>query len=63
MQKIVMQEIIMQKIIELNTEEAKAVAGGALRRDGQGDFSGARFGEGLNSEFNRGGRRAIEQKR
>jgi hypothetical protein len=51
----VMQKIVMQ-IIELNTEEAKAVAGG-LRKSGHGDFGGGGFGAGFN------GRQPIEKRR
>jgi hypothetical protein len=58
-----MQKIVMQKIIELNTEEAKAVAGGALRRGGHGDSGGSGFGEALYGRSNRDGRQLIAKKR
>jgi hypothetical protein len=58
-----MQKIVMQKIIELNTEEAKAVAGGLARKGGHGDFGSGGFGGGFYGGFNRGGRQPIEQKR
>jgi hypothetical protein len=55
MRKIVMQKIDMQKIVELNIEEAEAVAGGGLARRSYGDLGGgARYGGQFNGGFNRG---------
>ena len=53
----------MQKIVELNIEEAKAVAGG-LKIGGHGDFGGdSGFGAGAPGGYNHGGPLPIEKRR
>jgi hypothetical protein len=54
---------VMQKIVELNIEEAKAVAGG-LKIGGHGDSGGdSGFGAGAPGGYNHGGPLPIEKRR